>query len=268
MSFKRLLCGLTASAMLMLSGCGDIYGSDAEIDEETETLSEEDTDETESATEEESSTDAATTTEVTTTTALVTTTTVTEPAATEEITTAAQPARSADATDENNIIPGVALWDSKDDVLARFGECDRTIEGYSNHSTTYCYNIDGSELFDIDMKGVMFFEFYNKTDELIGYGYGFGEVDNGKNYDYPYSHDELKAAYKKLTGRFIKWYGGEIGESDLYGIEAEYLKVLEDNSEMWAVYGVSMWGADSIINEVRCSHSIPSEEMKKIKLGE
>ena len=266
MSFKRLLCGLTASAMLMMCGCGDIYGSEAETDEET--LSEEEAPaETDAPTEEESSTDAAPTTEATTATVPVTTTTVTEPETVEE-TTAAQPVQPADVSDENNIIPGVALWDSKDDVLARFGECDRTIEGYSNHSTAYYYNIDGSELFDIDMKGVMFFEFYNKTDELIGYGYGFGEVDNGKNYDYPYSHDELKAAYKKLTGRFIKWYGGEIGESDLYGIEAEYLKVLEDNSEMWAVYGVSMWGADSIINEVRCSHSIPSEEMKKIKLGE
>ena len=263
MSFKRLLCGLTASAMLMLSGCGDIYGSDAEIDEETETLSEEDTDETESATEEESSTDAATTAEVTTATALVTTTTVTEPAATEEITTAAQPARSADATDENNIIPGVALWDNKDDVLAEQGVWDYEYENSMTPSVTYCYMINGSDVFGVDISGYKFFEFEQKHDRLICYGYHFGcMLDNGKE-EFPYSQDELKAAYDKVSDRLVQWYGGAVGTSSFPGIKAEYKETLADNSQIWAVYGEDMWSYDGSatgINDVTVSVSVSDED--------
>lgn len=262
MSFKRFLCGLTASAMLMLSGCGDIYGSDAEIDEETETLSEEDTDETESATEEESSTDAATTAEVTTTTVPETTTAVTEPETVEE-TTAAQPVQQTDVSDENNIIPGVALWDSKDDVLAEQGVWDYEYEDSTAPSVTYCYMINGSDVFGVDISGYKFFEFEQKHDRLICYGYHFGcMLDNGKE-EFPYSQDELKAAYDKVSDRLVQWYGGAVGTSSFPGIKAEYKETLADNSQIWAVYGEDMWSYDGSatgINDVTVSVSVSDED--------
>lgn len=262
MSFKRLLCGLTASAMLMLSGCGDIYGSDAGIDEETEALSEEDTDETESAAEEESSTDAATTAEVTTATALVTTTTVTEPETVEE-TTAAQPVQQTDVSDENNIIPGVALWDSKDDVLAEQGVWDYEYENSMTPSVTYCYMINGSDVFGVDISGYKFFEFEQKQDRLICYGYHFGcMLDNGKE-EFPYSQDELKAAYDKVSDRLVQWYDGAVGTSSFPGIKAEYKETLADNSQIWAVYGEDMWSYDGSatgINDVTVSVSVSDED--------
>lgn len=169
---------------------------------------------------------------------------------------------AAKVTDnEKNINPAVELGDNKDDVLRKFGDYNDYIDGSAKRSTTYNYLIDGSDVFGVDMKGVMFFEFSDRTDELICYGYRFGNVVTDGRDTFPYSGDELKAAYEKVLDKLTGWYGGSTKESDLVGIDTEYTVALEDGSEIWSVYGVNMWGENSGVNELIVSHAISSDEM-------
>ena len=251
---KSILCIalLTAAA---LTGCGQESSSSEKTAGVTKPAQTEETTAAET-TEPETVLETVTETE-TETTEVTTTETVTETEAVTE-TTAAQ------VTAEENIISGVELGDNKDDVLGKFGDYNGSFDGVSKPSTTYNYSIDGSELFGVDMKGIMFFEFSNRTDELICYGYRFGNVISDGRDTYPYSGDELKTAYEKVLDKLIGWYGGSAEESDLTGIFKEYIISLEDDSEVWSVYGVNMWGENSGVNEVIVSHAISNEKMMAI----
>ena len=252
---KRYAACLAAVAVMALSGCGQDEPSDkmnAGVTKpaQTEESSIEETDPAETTSE----TASVTETETAVVTTETETETVTETVQTETTST------SADS--ERNIISGVELRDIKEDVLARFGANYTTYENSLKRSTTYYYNVDGADAFDVDMKGRMFFEFTDKDDQLICYGYSLGEIaDEDQKPSYPYSRDELKSAYDKITAKLIEWYGGEVGDDDLEGIDARYFQQLEDTSEIWAVYGVDMWSENSGINEIIFSRAISSDEM-------
>ena len=165
---------------------------------------------------------------------------------------------------EHNIIPGIELGDMKDDVLAKFGTFGRKVENSAKPSTSYSYYIDGLGLFGADMKGEMFFEFADRTGELICYGYELGGVPSGDGITYPCSHDELESAYGKVTEKLAEWYGGEPETENDIGVEAQYTAVLDDTSEIWAVYGTDLWGEGTGINAVIFSRSVSEEKLRKI----
>ena len=243
---KKYIACISLLSVIALSGCGQVESSSqraagvtkpvqTEVTSEEEPFTAENTSETETVTETETETAETPTTETASETETVPETT------------------AAQVTDaEKNIIPG---------VLGKFGDYTDTFDGMSKPSTTYNYSIDGSELFGVDMKGVMFFEFSNRTDELICYGYRFGNVKAEGKDTYPYSGDELKAAYEKVLDKLTGWYGGSPNESTLVGIDTEYSVSLEDDSEIWSVYGVNMWGEASGINELILSHAISNDKM-------
>ncbi len=171
--------------------------------------------------------------------------------------------------DKDSLISGVEAGMTKDEVFSIIGEdYDNSIteEIYKN-TVEYDYYFESDAVFGTGLSGYMFVEFSQETDELVTYGYHLGPDDNFENPSYKYSEEELKTAFDTVTNKVSVWYGDETPDSHIsnandIGLRLRYALNLESGEQLWAVYGVNMWGLsepDSYekgINEVVVSCTI------------
>ncbi len=143
-----------------------------------------------------------------------------------------------------SIIPDIDVDMTSEEVFAIVGkEYDNCIEESWKNTIEYDYILNDDEVFNTDLKGYMFFEFESQTDKLVTFGYHFGNDGSFEAPVYPYSKEELKAAYDKITETLSEWYGeGELSDENLELNVCEEYKWLDDKKQLWAIYGVNLWG--------------------------
>ena len=153
----------------------------------------------------------------------------------------------------HEIIPGISLGMKKEEVFEIFGDNyiyteDHRNYGYKNN-VEYGYSIDKVDVFGVDIKTQMFFEFEN-NDKLVCYGYHIGRTGDYYDSVYPYSKSELTEAYDKIFEDLTEWYG-----SQSTGLEASYnIGILNENSweneygSIWFIVGVNMWSDTSPVS--------------------
>lgn len=175
----------------------------------------------------------------------------------------------ADQEDKDSLISGVEAGMTKDAVLSVIGEDydnSATTETYKN-TVEYDYYFESDEVFGTGLSGYMFVEFSLETDKLITYGYHLGQDESFKNPSYKYSEEELKTAFDAVINKISVWYGDENPDSHISnendtGLPLSYTFNTESGEQLWAAYGVNMWGSsepDSYekgINEVVVSCTI------------
>ncbi|MBQ9898596.1 MAG: hypothetical protein IJM44_03970 [Ruminococcus sp.] len=180
---------------------------------------------------------------------------------TEPETEATTEAPAVSASGEFVMVPGVELRMTLDEIKTALGdkaaELEYLYDGYD--CECYAFPVDGA--LGVDIKGNCFFDINRDSGKLQTYGYHFGETGDMADPDYTYSEAELKAGYDTLITQLIASYGGAVSDEGQYeGIKKWYEEVLPDGDEIWAVYGIDMWGEGSGINEITVSMSIPFEE--------
>ncbi len=144
-----------------------------------------------------------------------------------------------------SIIPDIDVDMTSEEVFDIVGEkYDYRLETYKDSDRIeYDYIINSDEMFDTGLKGYMFFEFEAQTDKLVTYGYHFGADGDLENPFYPYSEEELKTAYDKITRTLSDWYGeGNPSDENLELNVCEEYKWQDDNKQLWAIYGINLWG--------------------------
>lgn len=146
-----------------------------------------------------------------------------------------------------SIIPDIDVDMTSEEVLAIVGEkYDNYIKTETYKNTIeydYILNENDDEVFDTGLKGYMFLEFEPQTDKLVTFGYHFGADGSLESPVYPYSEEELKAAYDKITKTLSDWYGeGNYSDENLDLNVCEEYKWQDDNKQLWAVYGINLWG--------------------------
>lgn len=151
---------------------------------------------------------------------------------------------SSESPERKAIIPDIDIGMTSEevfDVMGRDYDHSAEIATYKN-TAEYDYILNEDEVFGTGLKGYLFFEFDSQTDKLVTYGYHLGVQGDLQTPVYPYSEEELKSAYSKITGTLIEWYGdGEQKEPDEEnGIRDEYIWHVDDK-QLWAVYGVNLW---------------------------
>lgn len=152
----------------------------------------------------------------------------------------------------HKIIPGISLGMTKEKVFEIFGEDCIHTEDYRDYSyknnVEYVYSVDKLDVFDIDIKTQIFFEFENDN-KLVCYGYHIGRTGDYYDSVFPYSESELIEAYDSILEDLTEWYGKSSSDSD-YSSNG----VLNENSweneygSIWFVVGVNMWSDSSPIS--------------------
>lgn len=137
---------------------------------------------------------------------------------------------------------------TKEEVFEVYGNNYNYTEDFRDYgykdTVKYGYDIDKIDIFDVDMKTQVFFEF--KDDEkLVCYGYHIGRIDDYNDSVYPYSENELTENYDRIYKKLTEWYGeGTISH------EYEDSNILKENSwgneqsSIWLITGVNMWAID------------------------
>lgn len=183
---------------------------------------------------------------------------------TEEETTQA-PTKAASKDNTLEIVPGVELRMTLDEVKTAIGDkagaLEELYDGYD--CTTYAFPVDGA--FGVDMEGYCFFDINRDSGKLQTYGYHLGDSGDMADPDYPYSEAELKSAYNEIISQFEDVYGDSTGTNDMedMGVRSMYTYEFEDGSSIWAIYGIDLWSWDdyhSGINDIIISLSIPDDE--------
>ena len=148
--------------------------------------------------------------------------------------------------EKHEIIKGISLGMTKEELFEIYSDNysyteDRRDYGYKN-TVVYGYDIDKVDVFDVDMKTQMFFEFEN-DETLACYGYHIGCTGDYYDSSYPYSENELTENYDKIYKKLTEWYGESTSNLENYVDEG----VLNENSweneqgSIWFVVGVNMW---------------------------
>lgn len=157
-----------------------------------------------------------------------------------------------------NILDQLKTGMTIEDVFAVIGkDYDYEYRAGYKPSVEYDYSFTADEVFDTGLRGYMFVEFDEKTDELICFGYHIGNVGNVENSSYPYSESELKEAFNKLLPSLEEEYGNATVPSAFSGegVKAEYSWSM-GTDQLWAIWGTDLWGASSGVNEIIVSRSI------------
>ncbi len=152
--------------------------------------------------------------------------------------------RKPETEDHKEIIPGITLGMTKEDVFQIYGEDCLYIEDYREYSyknnVEYGYSLDKVDVFDIDMKTQMFFEFEN-DDKLVCYGYHIGRIGDYNDSSYPYSENELIEAYDKIYADLTEWYGDGLAAENTYDNTLKENSWKNEYGSIWFVVGVNMW---------------------------
>lgn len=167
----------------------------------------------------------------------------------------------------HEIIPGISLGMTKEEVFEIFGDDCIYTEDHRDYgfkdNVEYGYSIDKVDVFDIDIKTQVFFEFEN-DDKLVCYGYHIGRTGDYYDSVFPYSESELTEAYDKILEDLTEWYGNGSSDSNSYSNG-----ILNENSweneygSIWFIVGVNMWSDGSPVsyvkgvNEIVLSCSVP-----------
>lgn len=152
--------------------------------------------------------------------------------------------KNSETEDNREIIPGITLGMTKEDVFQIYGEDYLYIEDYREYSyknnVEYGYSLDKVDVFDIDMKTQMFFEFEN-DDKLVCYGYHIGRVGDYNDSSYPYSENELIEAYDKIYADLTEWYGESPDAENTYDNTLKENSWKNEYGSIWFIVGVNMW---------------------------
>lgn len=147
----------------------------------------------------------------------------------------------------NSIIPKIKTGMTSEEVFKIVGEdYDYSItEDYYESTVEYDYYVKAGEVFETNLDGYMCFEFDKESDTLITYGYHLGQTGSFEDCEYPYTEQELKAAYDAIKNTLDSWYGDGVKneENAEYGVKEEYTWQKDDN-EIWAIYGTNLWAID------------------------
>lgn len=151
---------------------------------------------------------------------------------------------SQQKSENKKIISGISLGMTKEEVFEIYG--DNYIyneERYNDKNTVeYGYSLDRLDIFDVDMKTQVFFEFEN-DETLVCYGYHIGRTGDYYDSTYPYPEKELTESYDKICKILTEWYGTSISNTENYADDG----VLNENSwkneegSVWFVVGINMW---------------------------
>lgn len=176
-------------------------------------------------------------------------------------------------TASDAFIPGAYFGMTEDDVIAmmgqpdsisEFGEYDYWTDGSNDVKIEYIYNYDnGIADLGIDKPSYMFFEF--KAGVLSAYGIHVGtQVSSSGEWSYVCTEEELAAEYGKLLEMLTDKYGAgiemDIAETGMEqaGYRAEYDWYDTQHGNIWFIYGMSLWGDDTGINELILSFTDPT----------
>lgn len=145
-----------------------------------------------------------------------------------------------------------------EDVFAVIGkDYDYEYSAGYKPSVEYDYSFTADEVWGTGLRGYMFVEFDEKTNELTCFGYHIGAVGHVEDCSYPYSESELEEAFNKLLPTLEEEYG-KTDEPSAFsgeGIKDEYSWSM-GTDQLWAIWGTDLWGASSGVNEIIVSRSI------------
>lgn len=149
--------------------------------------------------------------------------------------------KSNDHIDEiKSIIPGLKNGMPAEEVFSIIGtDYLETMEG-ARGRTEYFYPFKDSDAFGTNLEGNLFIEIDSKTNTLANFGYHLGRLGNDKKRYYPYTEAELKTAYNTIMMKLMEWYGESIKGTLDSPIEENIWNI--DDDQIWAVYGVNLWG--------------------------
>ena len=236
------------AAVLLISavGCGktDDQGSSGE----TETTSQ-----TEEVTEDAAVTETALPEETseTQTTSAVTTA--------EPVTDAAQTEKELPLVNEKNVLHSMKIGMTEEEALSEFGiENGIKFEGsHENADYEYDYIMTCDNVFGTGLKGYMFAQFDSSSQKLICCGYHLGRIISDGTNIFPYSEDELREAYSKITLQLADEFGEGTRPETIFGEGIREELTWEDGTEhIWSVYGIDLWSENSGINEIVVSRSV------------
>lgn len=171
----------------------------------------------------------------------------------------------SDDIKKTDIFSEISLGMTSEEVFEIAGSDYTHKEEYETYKNTveYDYVLDRIDAFDVDITGQMFFEF-SQNDELICFGYHIGQAGDPDAWEYPYSEDELTAAYDSIYSQLSEKYGNGTpgdGSYDSLGVLKENLWDMEDGS-LWFIVGVNMWNDaapeqyEKGVNEILLSYSV------------
>lgn len=149
-------------------------------------------------------------------------------------------------SENQQIITGISLGMTKEEVFEVYGDNysyteDRRDYGYKA-TVEYGYDIDKVDVFDVDMKTQMFFEFEN-DETLVCYGYHIGRIGDYFDSSYPYSENELIENYDRIYEKLTEWYGESTSQPEKYADEGITRENSWQNEEglLWFITGINMW---------------------------
>lgn len=153
--------------------------------------------------------------------------------------------KKSETEDNKEIIPGITLGMTKEDVFKIYGDDHIYVEDYRGYgyknNVEYGYSLDRVDVFDIDLKTQVFFEFEN-DDKLVCYGYHIGRIGDYSDSSYPYSENELIEAYDKIYSDLTEWYGdGSVAENIPDDGKLKENSWENDYGSIWFIVGVNMW---------------------------
>ncbi len=148
------------------------------------------------------------------------------------------------------IISGISPGMTKEEVFEIYGNNYSYNEEFTDYKNTveYVYDIDKVDIFDIDMKTQMFFEFED-DEKLVYYGYHIGRIGDYYDSSFPYSKNELVETYDKIYEKLVGLYGSnsDTEVTDDTGIIKENLWKTKQGS-IWFIVGVNMWAIDEPVS--------------------
>lgn len=163
------------------------------------------------------------------------------------------------------IITGISLGMTKEEVFEVYGDnysYTEDLKDYGKNTVEYGYDIDKVDVFDVDMKTQVFFEFED-DEKLTCYGYHIGRTGEYHDSSFPYSENELVETYDKIYEKLTEWYGNN-SDTETYSDDGVIKKNLWKNEqgEIWFVVGVNMWATgepvsyEKGVNEIVLSCSV------------
>lgn len=241
----KKITAIAAALLLITAGCGNV--DDSSETDETETTSQ-----TEEVTEDAVKTETVSATESPETTTA-------EPEVTTETTSAAVQEKDTSLAESVNVLSTMKTGMTEEEALSEFGiDNGFRYEGkYAGADYEYDYSMTTDNIFGTGLKGYMFAEFDTSDQKLICCGYHLGKEGNVESTDFPYSEAELSEAYNKIIQELTAEYGEGTRPEALSGEGVKDEMFWNDGSDqIWAIYGIDLWGADSGVNEIVVSRSI------------
>ncbi len=174
-------------------------------------------------------------------------------------------AENPEPDDNKGIITGISLGMTKEEVFEVYGSnysYTEDLRDYCKNTVEYGYDTDKVDVFDVDMKTQVFFEFED-DEKLTCYGYHIGRTGEYNDSSFPYSENELVENYDRIYEKLTEWYGNS-SDTETNSDDGIIKKNIweSEQGEIWFVVGVNMWAAgepvsyEKGVNEIVLSCSV------------